>query len=127
MRSIQAQGLQAFSDYTTATAFVLMLNKNQATLLWCLARFKYQKGSARWQSMRASGMTSSRADFVQTVRGLIRRGLVVHNWVEAKGQPAGWSMDKHQWYQVTVQGMLVARLLEMAGVVQQRHVQRKVA
>lgn len=127
MKPTQAQSEAAFREYVTSTAFSITLNKNQTTLLYYLYRYGYAKGNLKWQIHRDTVLAGRKADFVQIVNALIRRGLVQHDWVDARLQPPGWSTEKHQYYFVTRAGKLVAKMLVLAGVVQELQRAKKAA
>lgn len=119
VKKAEAQAQQAFQEYVTSTAFQITLNKNQVQLLYYLYRYGYARGNQRWQRHRDAVLDGRRADFVQIVKALIRRGLVLHNWIDAKEQNKNWKTETHPYYLVTKAGKLVAKMLILSGVVQE--------
>jgi hypothetical protein len=104
--ALERSAESAFREYATQTAFMLTLSKNQVrALLWLDRMGTYDNKP----NPRDEGLPDS---FISAVRGLIRRGLIVHYYPEKKHPAArkGWYP-----YKVTKIGRLVAELCRIAG------------
>ena len=98
------QAAQDFADYATGTAFVLTLSKHHIAGLGVLR-------DGDWVTIQSY----SRA--VPMLRGLIRRGLVIHDFIPTDRAPAG-----HRNYRLSEAGQQVVRLLEIAGLLSKARV-----
>jgi hypothetical protein len=123
--SAERKAEKQFVEYVTSTAFVLTLSKAQAVMLYFLAKYGYAKGHLMWTAWREQ--SQARNDWVTVADALIRRGLLYHNWVDARMQPEGWSAEKHDYYRVTEAGQLVASLIALTGVISKPRLKAKTA
>lgn len=95
----------AFTSYTTGTAFSIGLSHDQVSLMAYVGAGKYDQWSSR----------SGHHTFIPCVHALIRRGLVEHNPVMKAGLPKN---VKAKWvYRLTPAGKHVLELLKLAGLV----------
>lgn len=101
-----------FTSYTTGMAFNISLSHDHADLLSLIGSGEKLSG---WRNR------NGRSNFVPTVNGLIRRGLVEHN---PAARIVGFNTPgvKLKWiYRLTPAGERVFDLLRMAGIVLHAH------
>ena len=94
----EEQAAADFAAYATGTAFALTLSPHHIFGLGLLR-------NGDWQTIQGY----SRA--VPMLRGLMRRGLVIHDFIPIDRAPKG-----HRNYRLSEAGEHVVRLLELAGL-----------
>lgn len=124
MNQKEKEAHQVFVEHVTAVAFHLTLSKGQAALLLFLSKYQYQLGHEMWCLWR--DQSGARNDFIGSANGLIRRGLLYHQWKRHE-EMTDEEKKKWQYYVVTEQGHLVAKLIEMTGAISKPHVKLKAA